>query len=232
MFAKSFLSNKLTGEEFDFDILKKMIAKINIIVHPHKDGLYDPNKNFDNGQLNDDLIDFINEYSKKDKKIAQFLVIHIEDPFRLLYRLPEKNIPKTERIKKFIKEVLKESTMPSWLMDTDKISKLVHSFVETLGLKIKDIYLNEFKKNKSVSESINKVVQFMAGINFNRTQLEYDNLSEGSIKLLELLFKPLIKQLPSLEIVGCADNLVKFIKFLIESFKKIKLNSSYKNFQI
>lgn len=217
MFAKSFLSYKLTGEEFDFDILKKMINKINVITHPHKEGLYDPGSLFDKGCLNNELINFINDYSKKDKKIAQFLVIHIEDPFRLLFRLPEKNIPKTEKIKEFIRKELKESNMPSWLMDTDKISKLVESFAKSLGQKIGNVYADNFKKTNSVTESMNKVVEFMKGVTFNRTQLEYDTFTDKNKEILKLIFKPLIGEVSIEEFKGMdeTDNLIKFIKFLI-----------------
>ena len=212
MFAKSFLSYKLTGEEFDFDIIKKMIKKINFIIHPHENGLYRPGKYFDNGKLNDDLIDFIHKFSKDDK-IAQFLVIHIEDPFRLLYRLPEKNIPKTNKIKDFIKKELHGQQIPTWLMDTNVISKIVKSFAEEFGHKIHEIYTNN---------SIDKVLEFMDGMTFNRTKLEYKHLSSDNKEILKLMFEPLInddnmdiKQLNSLD---GTNNIVKFIKFLMDKY--------------
>lgn len=205
MFAKSFLSYKVSGEEFDFDIIKKMIDKINVVTHPHKDGLYDPGNNFDKGGLNDNLVKFINDFVKGDKKLAQFLVIHIDDPFRLLYRLPEKNIPKTDNIKNFIKVELKESKMPTWLMDTDKISKLAKSFVRVLGQKLADL------------GDIEKVIQFMTGVKFNRTQLEYDTFTENSKDMLKMLFGPLVDKIgvEQFKSLGDADKLIVFIKFLI-----------------
>jgi len=205
MFAKSFLSYKVSGEEFDFDIIKKMIEKINVVVHPHKDGMYDPGNNFDKGGLSNDLVKFINDFVKGDKKLAQFLVIHIDDPFRLLYRLPEKNIPKTDNIKNFIKVELKESGMPTWLMDTDKISKLAKSFVRVLGQKLADL------------GDIDKVIQFMAGVKFNRTQLEYDTFTENSKDMLKLMFGPLVDKVgvEQVKALGETDKLIVFIKFLI-----------------
>lgn len=205
MFAKSFLSYKVVGEEFDFDIIKKMIDKINVVTHPHKDGLYDPGNNFDKGGLNNDLVKFINDFVKGDKKLAQFLVIHIDDPFRLLYRLPEKNIPKTDKIKNFIKVELKESKMPTWLMDTYKISKLAKSFFRVLGQKLADL------------GDVDKVIQFMASVKFNRTQLEYDTFTENSKDMLKMLFGPLVDKIgvEQLKELNDTDKLIVFIKFLI-----------------
>lgn len=209
MFSKSFLTNKLKGEEFDFDILKKMIRKTNIIIHPHKDGLYDPGKDFDNGGLNDQLMKFINDFTQKDKKLSQFLVIHLADPFRLLFRLPEKNIPKTNKIKKFIREELHENKTPSWLIDTDKIIKLVQSFVQKLGDKLADIY--------SMNQSMASIVAFLDGVNFNRTRIEYDNITEDNKKLLKQIFSPLVNKIgiDNIESLEETSNLITFIKFLI-----------------
>lgn len=222
MFAKSFLSHKLIGEDFDFNILKKIINSVNVVTHPHKNGLYDPDKHFDKGGLNEDIVNFIKSFSKKDTNIAQFLVIHMEDPYRLLYRLPEKNIPKTDKIKDFIKKELPGSKMPSWLMDTDKISKIVRSFAKALGHKINDIYSIEFKKNKSVNKSIGKVAEFMTGVKFNRTLLEYNNFSDENKEILNLIFKPLIdtaqskqiEQLEQIDQLETSKSLIKLLKFL------------------
>jgi len=209
MFAKSFLAHELTGEEFDFDILKKMIRKINVIVHPHKNGLYDPGKNFDNGGLSDDLIHFIDTFSKEDKKLSQFIVIHLQDPYRLLYRFPEKNVPKTDKIKSFIKKELPNSTMPSWLMDTNKLSKLTKSFAKVLGEKLRTIYTNG---------SIDDVNDFMSGVKFGRTQIEYDNFTDKNKKVLNLIFKPLLDSIRSGEIDSFVskdkNDIIKFIKFM------------------
>jgi hypothetical protein len=208
MFAKSFLSYKLKKEPFDFDIIKRMIEKMNIIIHPHKNGLYDPGNKFDTGDLNKHLVNFILDYSKKDKKIAQFLSIHIEDPFRLLYRLPDKNIPKTEKIKKFIKENL-NNKMPSWILDTKKISNIVKDFCEKLGLELKKIY----KKGKSM----NKVIDFISGINFGRTQIEFCNLSDKNKKILKSILEPLVKtaEINNINQLEETDKFITFLKFLI-----------------
>jgi hypothetical protein len=231
MFAKSFLAYKLSGKEseFDFDIIKKMISKINVVVHPHKEGLYDPSlQNFDTGGLNNELISFINDYtlSKKidkgnEKKLAQFLVIHISDPFRLLYRFPEKNVPKTEKIKNFIKKELDESIMPSWLMDTGKMSKIVKEFVEEFGQKVKQIYINEFKKSSSVDKSMSKVIEFVSGINFNRTKIEFKNFTDDNKDILKLMLSPLIKEVGVEKILSLDDtnNTIRFFKFLVNKLK-------------
>jgi DNA-dependent RNA polymerase auxiliary subunit epsilon len=218
MFAKSFLDYK-KGREFDFDILKRMIQKINIIVHPHKNGLYDfNNKNkFDKGPINDDLLDYIKDFAKDDMNVTQFLVTHIIDPFRLFYRLPDKNIPKTDKLKKFIKNELGSKDLPDWLIDTKKISNLIKTFAQKLGTKIKEIYISEIQDNKSILESINKVLEFLNGINFGRLQIEINNglISKNNMKILSTLVKPLIDEVGKEGITSLQDNdaTTKFLKF-------------------
>ena len=209
MFAKSFLTHKTINEEMDLDIIKKMIDRTHVIIHPHKDGLYDPGNKVDKGELNDNLVEFIDNFADRDKKITQFLITHIQDPFRLLYRLPEKNIPKTIKIKNFIRTELGETKMPSWLMDTDKIIDLVNLFAIELGKKLCNVYT----KNKSMDE----VVKFMNGVKFNRTQIEFDNCCNKSQDFLKIIFEPLVNKvkIEEIEKLDGTDKLIKFIKFLI-----------------
>lgn len=205
MFAKSFLLHNIKKEEFDLDIIKKMINKINIIVHPHKNGLYDPGKNFDEGGLSNDLVKFINNFVKQDKSLSQFLIIHIQDPWRMLYRLPVKNIPKTEKIKKFIREELKGVVMPNWLMDTDKISRLVKSFCTALGNKLADI------------GDLKQICEFMCGLNLKSNRDKYESLlSDESKKLLKLIFEPLIKKIGINKIEEYDNDVAVYIKFLVD----------------
>jgi len=203
MFAKSFLN-----KEFDFDIIKKMISKINVIVHPHKNGLYDPGNKFDKGGFSEELLKFIDEFAKKDKSISQFLIIHLQDPFRMLYRLPEKNIPKTEKIKKFIREDIKGSKLPNWLMDTEKISKLVKSFAKSLGQKLKDI------------NDLDKIDKFMCGLNLKSNRDKYDTLfSNDSKELLQLIFGPILPLMEKRDTSDSekkCDSISGYIKFLID----------------
>lgn len=206
MFAKSFLAYNLTKEEFDLDIIKKMISKINVMVHPHKNGLYDPGNKFDTGDLSNDLVKFINDFAKSDKGLAQFLIIHIQDPFRMLYRLPEKNIPKTEKIKKFIKNEIKGTNLPTWLIDTDKMSKIVKSFAKALGQKL---------ENLGDADKINK---FMSGLNLKSNRDKYDTLlSKDSKELLQLLFGPMTKKVGACNLnKGEKTDICDYIKFIVD----------------
>lgn len=208
MFAKSFFSYKLKNEPFDFDIMKRMLGKINIIIHPHEKGLYDATKNFDKGSINSTLIEFINNYGKENRHLPQFLVTHLIDTFRMLYRLPQKNIPKTEKIKKFIKDELNVSSQ-TWLMDTVYIEKMVNKFIKELSVKIVEVY----QKNKSV----NDVIRFMDGVGFGRSQIDYELYSDKSKQMLKILFEKLVNEIGKDNINGMdgKDKLIKFLKFLM-----------------
>ena len=198
MFAKSFLAYKNNKEDFDFDILKHMLDKIIIITHPHKKGLYDIGENkklYDKGNLNDDLINFINKYDDFDKNFPQFLITHLEDPYRMLFRLVDKNIKKTDRIKEFIKNEMNDDSYQSWLFDSKWLLNKIIVFMTEFGNKIHDIYINEYYSSNSLDKSLDKVDNFLSGINFGRTELELENFSEDGIKLLKLMLGQLLNEI-------------------------------------
>ena len=231
MFAKSFFSYQQSQDPFDLDIIKKMLDNISVKVHPHKDGLYDPRDKFDPGDLNQNLIEFIDAFAKGDKKITQFLVIHLEDPFRLFYRLLEKNIPKTEKIRLFTKKYL--NVFPSWLMDVDKIKRIVHDFCIALGKKLVDVYddvdLAQISSDSAdidssvsadtssdsdfLSPSIKNVMGFLSGVNFGRTQIEYKNFTDNGKECVKTIFAPLLNKIKIDELQN-TDKLIVFLKFL------------------
>ena len=198
MFAKSFLAYKNNKEDFDFDILKHMLDKIKIIIHPHKKGLYDigeKKERFDRGELNNELIKFIETYSDFDKNFPQFLITQMEDPFRMLFRLVDKNIKKSEKIKEFIKNEMKDDPRQSWLFDSKWLLDKITIFMKELGNKIHNIYITTYYSTNSLEKSLQKVDEFLSGINFGRTEIELDNFSEDGKNLLKLMMGQLIKEI-------------------------------------
>jgi hypothetical protein len=226
MLAKSFLAYKQKGEEFDFDILKRMLDKLSIIIHPHKKGLYDvgeKGERFDKGNLNDDLIKYINTFDDFDKNLPQFLATHIEDPYRMLFRLIDKNIKKSEKIKQFLKEELKDNSEHQWLFNSEWLLKKINYFMHNFGEKIHNIYIEEYYKTNSLEKSLYKVSQFLEGINFGRTELELENFSEDGKKLLDLMIGKLIKEILSkykIDDLKKIDEQNKFYHFLITLIEK------------
>lgn len=215
MFCKMFMTSE-NRENIDFDILKRMIDKINIIIHPHHNGLYKvDNKNFDKGKLSDELVDFIDKYSKYDKNLHQFLIIHIEDPFRILYRLPEKNIKKNDKIKNFVHKYIDEKNQ-SWLFDSEFINKMINKFMNDLGKKIEDTYNDNYKNTGNVEVSLEKSLKILDGISFNRVQSDYKLLTDTGKELLELLFRKLIDTIgeDKLGDIKNATNTISFIKYI------------------
>jgi len=207
MFAKLFFSYKLKDEPFDFSILKRILGKITILIHPHEDGLYDVKK-IDIGPINYELVDFIEKYKDENNNLPQFFITHLIDTFRLLYRLPEKNIPKTNKIKKFLKDELNIKKV-AWLFDSSYIKKMVNKFIKELSIKIVDIYTK--------NNSMNDVIVFLNGVGFGRSQIDYDMYSTESKHNLFILFDKLVMKIGKDKILSMDDtkNLIKFIKFLI-----------------
>src|SRR5690606_13389912 len=141
MFAKSFYSYQTKNQEMDLNVIKHMIQKIDIQILPYKNGLFDINEGtFDKGNLSDSLVKFILEFSNKNYSLAQFLVTHIEEPHRIFLRLLKKNIPKIDKITKFLKDNDITKTPPNWLPDTTYIRNIIDRFIDVLGQKMANIY--------------------------------------------------------------------------------------------
>jgi hypothetical protein len=221
MFCKLFYSYKNYEEEIDFDILKRMLEKINVIIYPHANGLYNVTNNFDKGELNDKLIEFIKKYDDFDKNMPQFLATHIEDPFRILYRLPEKNIVKNDKIKNFLKEQLNIKN-EEWLFDSTFIKKMTKLFCENLGKKIVEIYKESYIKTLDIKKSIERVDSFLKGVSFaRRIEMDYGMLTDNGKNLLKLIFEDLINEIDKKNInqLEIDMNLFKFIKFYANQTK-------------
>jgi hypothetical protein len=216
MFCKSFYAYKEKGEEFDFDILKRMLDKIDVIIYPHKNGLYDVRNDFDKGELNDEIIKFIKTFEDFDKNLPQFLATHIEDPFRILYRLPEKNMKKNDKIKKFLKDELDKKDF-EWIFDSKQIDKYIKLFCEQLGEQLLKIYKEAYVKTMDIKKSILFVDSFLNGISFNRIEIDYNMLGETGKTLLKMLFNRLIKEIGKENIVNLENDskILKFLKFFI-----------------
>ncbi|AYV75936.1 MAG: hypothetical protein Terrestrivirus3_205 [Terrestrivirus sp.] len=149
MFAKCFYSYKTKNVPIDLDVVKYMIKDMNILIYPHKDGLFETTpETFDTGGLSKDLLTFIGNFAKKNRDLEQFLITEIMEPHRLFYRLLEKNIPKVEKISKFLIEVgiAKKDKLPTWLFDPKYIMKTVTLFVDELGKKMVEVYEDDSKK--------------------------------------------------------------------------------------
>jgi len=216
MFAKSFLAYKNNKEEFDFDILKHMLNKINIKIHPHRKGLYDvgyKKERYDKGSLNSELIKFINRYDDFDKNFPQFLITHLEDPFRILFRLIDKNIKKSDKIKEFIKNTMNDNPNQTWLFDSKWLVEKIIVFMKEFGEKIHNIYITEYYTNNSLEKALEKVDNFLEGINFGRTEIELDSFSDDGKNLLKLMLGKLLSEI--------------LINYKVDDIEKIKKNKFY-----
>jgi len=176
--AKEFYANK----DYDFDLMLRLLENLKIIVHPCKDGFY--HGSLDTGLLNEQIVEFIKTFRTHHEELPQFFITHLIDPFRLLYRLPEKNIPKTKKILKFIESSFKKKQKLDWLFDVVFVEKMLDLFTKELGVKLSKIYvLNDM-------DGVNK---FLEGVSWKRTMIEYDKLlTEYGKKLLSNIFNPLI----------------------------------------
>lgn len=212
MLAKSFYSWNQKHIPIDLDIVKKILSSMEIIVHPHKAGLYDPIKGLDVGDLNKNLVDFIVKFTNGDRYWTQFLITQLEDPYRIIYRMCEKNITKTEKIADFIRKNINKDKkyLPSWLLDADKTMEIINRFIGELGKKLALIYKQ--------TNDLNSVLEFLSGANFGKPQIqiEWDNFNEETKLRLKKIFEPIVKQI----------GLDKFNNLINESQLKLSTKSS------
>jgi hypothetical protein len=214
MFAKAFHMYKLNSETFDFSIIKRMISKLSINIFPHKNGLFlitPSDSKFDDGGLSKDMLDIIKKYEDFDVCVPQFLIMLIGQPNRIFLRLIDKNIPKNEKIKEFIKQH-KLDTYTDWVFNSKYIMNIVDQFLKELGKKMAEIYVKNLdKKNdiESVKKALDEIIKFTEGIEFKRIEDFYKEYSPAGIELIKLLFKYLFKNLDKKQI----ESLEKSNKF-------------------
>ena len=214
MFAKSFYTYRTKNEAIDLDVIKHMITNINFIIPEHKSGLFAV-KNLHTGALSQQLLSLIHTFSKNNVNMEQFLVTHIQEPHRLLFRFFEKNIPKVNKIKAFLTENNLVKQLPSWLFDSKLMADTAESFIELLGSKIYLLYTDNVDKY-GVEDTIEMVSQFINGINLSRIQIEYNNFGCDGKKLIKILFSKLNKEIEqdSLNKMANTNKLANILLFL------------------
>lgn len=211
--AKNFYSYKTKGIPIDLSIVKKVISRTHIKIHSHKKGMYDPKPKIDIGDLNNTLVDFITQFAAGDKYLTQFLITQLEDPYRLVYRMPEKNIVKTKQIENFISHNLPKTPKPDWLLNTDKTTQVLDKFIDKLSIELKKIY--------SQSHLFDSVLDFLSGANFGKPQIqvEWGEIGLEAKNKIKRIFTPLVQQIGRSEFK-------KMIGTLMDKYQLNKLKPS------
>jgi len=208
MLAKCFSSK----DPIDIDMIKHIMKDMNIIIPENKNGLFKFDKLY-SGELSNDMKTLISDVSKKDIRVQQFLITHIHEPNRMLYRLLEKNIPKVNKINTFLRES-KLDTKVSWLFDQEFILNTINKFIDMLGSKIYSF----IRSDKKPIDIINNIDKFFNGINLFRIETEYNNITCKGRDLIKILFERVYKELfDGKDTPNIADSkLVKLMNFLIK----------------
>jgi len=208
MLAKCFLSK----DPIDTNLIKFIMKDINIIIPENKNGLFKFDKLYI-GELSDDMKKIIKDVSKNDVYLQQFLITHIYEPNRLFYRLLEKNIPKVNKIKTFLKES-KINSQILWLFNQQFILNIINEFIQIIGSKVYSIV----KNNKSPINIIENIDKFFNGVNLFRIETEYNNITCKGRDLLKIIFERVYKELFYKKEIPNIENskLIKLMKFLIK----------------
>ena len=206
-----YVYNKYKKTITDINFIKHAIKNIDLIIPEHKDGLYIMKKLY-SGDLSPEFVSFIKNFAKSNINLQQFLITHFIEPNRMFYRLLVKNIPKSNKIKLFYQQNQSfcglKTKMPSWLINSKYINNQIESFINNLSSHIYNIYL---KNESNFEKIILELDKFFIGVNFNRIQIEYNNIDTSGKTLIKTLFE----KIQALENIKNTDSdLVKLLLFL------------------
>lgn len=128
--------NKYHDLKIDYDYLDSILKEIDIIIDEYdENGLFKISDNdYDDGDLSNKMLDIIRIVSNDDLNVEQFLISHIKEPDRLFLRLFEKNIYKSNLIKKYFNDNY------GWLPNQNFINDIFEKFVDKLKQSIDDTY--------------------------------------------------------------------------------------------
>ena len=193
MIANMFYLYETKKQEINAKIIRRMLMRIYVDIHPCKAGLFDIKKSdLYFGNLSDEFITFIKSLEGINDNLIQFLAMLIVEPNRMFYRLIQKNVPKTDRIIRFIEKHKLSTKIPDWLIHTPKIRKLVDYFLDDMAKKMDNIYT---KNKNSPIEAINKVIDFTKGINFDRIKNYWNDYNDEGIRMIKEWLEPLNKSI-------------------------------------
>ena len=205
MFATAFYNYIKKNDEIDIDIILYILPKLLVIIHSAVDGFFkfknlcDINGDKDlcninnNINLSKDMLDLIDTFittNKLDKNIKQFLICHIKEPKRLYFRLLSKNLPKAEKIHKFLSanNLLLDKHKPNWLLNYELIKKLV----KLITIAIHDKIMIEYNNS-----GIDGVISFLRNVNFKPIRDEFIRFPKIGLDYIKLLLNDLYKQVKS-----------------------------------
>jgi hypothetical protein len=128
--------NKYHDLKMDYDYLDSILKEIDIIIDEYdENGLFKISDNdYDDGGLSNKMLKSIKNISNDNLNVEQFLISHIKEPDRLFLRLFEKNIHKSNLIKKYF------DTNFKWLPNENFINIIFEKFIGELKQNITEIY--------------------------------------------------------------------------------------------
>lgn len=213
--SKIFLMRQ-NNVEYDIDIIRRIIGKINIIIDPSSNGFYLLKKSdVVTAGLSDKMLDIFRNHAKSDWGVFQFLITHIIEPNRLIYRLVEKNLVKTRKIVKFIGDnELNKKIIPSWLLDSDMVLKLIRGVTKEIGIVMTQVY-DEYDEYND-SNFMESVDMFLSGVNLDRIEQVYDETGDIGKELVKNMFGLLGKQINIDKMADSSKNgrVGKLLRFL------------------
>ena len=213
----------------DEDIVKisRIINKFSICMFPTVNGLFEIDEhNFDKATLYEGMIELIYTSSETIHE-AQFLIAQIIQPDRLFYRLVSKNIPKSNRIREFIKRhhlptINHHFNTPNydWLLDEKYTVNLIDRFIDSLVEELNKIYQKYAFKLITIHNLINEKTD-----QINDLEIKDKKMIRDKIKLEDEYLRYLYKYINSTELFFKGINLGrlthKMDTFNNQSIKKI-----------
>jgi hypothetical protein len=156
----------------DFDYLVNTLKNVDIIIDDHdENGLFNVNyNNYHDANLSNEMLQCIKSVSNNNLNIEQFLISQIKEPDRLFFRLFEKNIPKSIKIKEYF-----NNNNIGWLPNTKFIDEIVNKFISILKDNVNNIYQKHYQNMKSEYDNISNIETKISILQCKLVMLEIRN---------------------------------------------------------
>jgi len=152
-----------------FDMIKFMLGKIEITIKPHdKDGFLQTNKDTYDAKNLSLQIQQLLERKLSNYNDRQFIVSQFVHPDSIFYRLLNKNIPKSDKIRNYLTK-LKLKT-PTYLVNSNRAKQVVKIFLDSLSINMNNIH------EKYNFDNIEATIKIYYDIK--------NNITNGSIKII------------------------------------------------
>jgi len=205
------------------DFIKFILNKLKIIIQPHdNDGFLQTDKSTYDPPFSS-TIQIILEKKLSNYNDRQFIASQFIHPDALFYRLFNKNIPKSEKIRNYFKT--KQIKYPSYLINIKRAKKVTKTFLDALSIEMHQVY-NNYELDKDEA-SIKFYYDIKNDLASGMISIITDDDLDKFINKYDVQFKntihELLNKMSKKRLVSRSQKVLDIMEFLyVESIKKMQ----------